>query len=144
ANGVPAVVADLAGPVDPADLHGGTGQAAGTDGGAVPLRPDAVDVVTAVPPYVPTGAVRLLPTDVQRWEPRRAVDGGADGLDVARLVVAAAGRLLRPGGWLLVELGGEEDRALAPALAAAGFAPGTPWADADGDLRGLAARRTGA
>src|SRR5690606_29195034 len=64
-----------------------------------PLRPEpAFDVVTAVPPYVPTGALRLLPADVRRYEPRRAPDGGADGLALVWRGVAAARRPLRPGG----------------------------------------------
>jgi len=48
--------------------------------------------------------------------------------------------VLRPGGWLLLELGAEQDRLLAPALATAGFASVRTWSDGDGDLRGLAAR----
>jgi release factor glutamine methyltransferase len=102
------------------------------------------DVVTAVAPYVPTSQLRLLPSDVQRYEPRRALGGGDDGLDLVRRVVAAASRLLRPGGWMLLELGGAQDQALAPALAASGFDRSEPWWDEDGDLRGLAARSTGA
>jgi release factor glutamine methyltransferase len=121
-NGVPTVVADLAAPVR-------------GDGG--------FDLVTAVAPYVPTAAVALLPADVRRHEPLPALDGGADGLDVVRRVVAVAGRLLRPGGWLLTELGGDQDATLAPTLAAAGFAATLPWWDAEGDLRGLAARTAG-
>ena len=122
-NGVPTVVADL------------------DDS----LRADAsIDVVTAVAPYVPTGGLRLLPLDVQRYEPRFALDGGPDGLDLVRRVVAAAGRLLRPGGWLLVEVGGDQDETLGPTLAAAGFVAITPWRDDDGDLRGLAAQQAGA
>jgi len=118
-NGVPAVVGDLEGPV----------------------RPNRVfDVVTGVTPYVPTGDLRLLPADVQRHEPRLALDGGVDGLDLLRRVVGAAGRLLRPGGWVLVEVGGDQDEALAPTLATACFEAVTPWHDDDGDLRGLAAR----
>ncbi|MGH9243279.1 MAG: N5-glutamine methyltransferase family protein [Acidimicrobiales bacterium] len=107
-----------------------------------PLRPEAFDLVT-VAPYVPTGDLRLLPADVQRYEPRIALDGGDDGLDVVRRTVVAAARLLRPGGWLLTELGGEQEQALSPTLAASGFCPGTPWFDEDGDLRGLAAQATG-
>ena len=98
------------------------------------------DLVTAVAPYVPTDAIRLLPADVQRHEPRRALDGGPDGLDLARRVVIAAGRLLRPGGWLLLEVGGDQDQVLARSLAAAGFDSTTVWHDDDGDLRGLACR----
>jgi release factor glutamine methyltransferase len=118
-NGVPAAVGDLDAP-----LRAGTG----------------ADLVTAVAPYVPTGDLGLLPADVQRYEPRLALDGGADGLDLVRGVVAAAGRLLRAGGWLVTEVGGDQDEALAPTLAAAGFADVTPWYDEDGDLRGIAAR----
>jgi release factor glutamine methyltransferase len=119
-NGVPALVGDL---------------------DRAPLRAGSFAVVTAVAPYVPTGEIRLLPADVQRYEPRVALDGGDDGLEVVRRVVAAAARLLRPGGWLVTELGGDQGRALRPALAAAGFTEVDPWHDEDGDLRGLAARR---
>jgi release factor glutamine methyltransferase len=121
-NGVPTVVADLAGPL---------------------RRHEGFDVVTAVAPYVPTGELRLLPADVQRYEPRLALDGGADGLDLVRRVVAAAGRLLRPGGWLLIEVGGDQHGALAPTLAATGFDLVTPWWDDDGDLRGIVAQARG-
>ena len=121
-NGVPTLVADLAGS----------------------LREELrVDVVTAVAPYVPTGELRLLPPDVQRHEPRLALDGGADGLDLVRRVIAAAARLLRPGGWLLVEIGGDQDERLAPTLGAAGFDLVTRWCDDEEDLRGIAARATG-
>ncbi|MDY7105973.1 MAG: HemK/PrmC family methyltransferase [Actinomycetota bacterium] len=98
------------------------------------------DVICAVAPYVPTDAVRFLPGDVQRHEPRLALDGGADGLDPTRRIVDAAARRLRPGGWLLAELGADQDDTLAPALAA-DFEELTPWYDEDGDLRGLSARR---
>ena len=105
-----------------------------------PLRPKAFDVVTAVAPYVPTGALRLLPVDVQRYEPRLALDGGDDGLHLIRRIVVAAGRLLRPGGWLLIEVGSDQDQALSPVFAACGYYPATAWFDEDGDLRGLAAQ----
>lgn len=106
-----------------------------------PLRADReFDLVTAVAPYVPTGDLRLLPADVQRFEPRAALDGGEDGLDLVRRIIAAAGRVLRPGGWLLIEVGGAQDAALAPALASAGLGPAGSWHDEYGDLRGLASR----
>jgi release factor glutamine methyltransferase len=108
-----------------------------------PLRREGFDLVTAVAPYVPTGKLRLLPADVLRYEPRLALDGGADGLDVVRRAVVAAARLLRPRGWLVAELGGEQDQALGPTLAACGFHTVTTWFDDDGDLRGLAAQATG-
>ena len=120
-NGVAAVVGDL-------------GQAFGSG---------MFDVVTAVAPYVPSGDMRLLPADVQRYEPRRALDGGDDGLDVVRRVVASAARLLRRGGWLVIELGADQDATLAGALAGSGFDATETWLDEDGDLRGLAARASG-
>ncbi|MEA2423929.1 MAG: release factor glutamine methyltransferase [Thermoleophilaceae bacterium] len=105
------------------------------------VGPDhSFDVVTAVPPYVPTSELRLLPADVQRYEPRVALDGGADGLEPARRIVAVAGRLLAPGGWLLIEVGGDQDELIAPALASSGFGDAEPWHDEDGDLRGVASR----
>jgi release factor glutamine methyltransferase len=120
-NGVLALVADL----------------------GAPLCSRAFDVVTAVAPYVPTGELRLLPADVQRYEPRRSLDGGDDGLDVVRRIVVSAGRLLRPGGWLLVEVGANQNWALRPTLVAFGFDVVDVWFDEDGDLRGLATRATG-
>ena len=104
-----------------------------------PLRDAAFDLVTAVAPYVPTSELRLLPEDVRRYEPRLALDGGDDGLRVLRRIVRSAARLLRSGGWLLVELGGQQDGALGPVLRENGFAHDAPWFDDDGDLRGLAA-----
>ena len=117
-NGVPVVVGDL----------------------ADPLASSAFGVVTAVAPYVPADDFRTLPRDVQRYEPRRSLDGGRDGLHVVRRVVTGSARVLRPGGWLLVELGGEQDELLAPTLAGAGFEAVRTWRDEDGDLRGLVAR----
>ncbi|MEU0521893.1 putative protein N(5)-glutamine methyltransferase [Streptosporangium sp. NPDC006007] len=64
-----------------------------------------VDVLIASPPYVPTEAIRLLPPEARIHEPRVALDGGADGLDVVRRVTAAAPLWLAPGGSLLVETG---------------------------------------
>lgn len=117
-NGVPVVVGDL----------------------GRPLESDAFGVVTAVAPYVPTPDLGLLPSDVRDHEPPLALDGGADGLDVVRRVVESAARILRHGGWLLTEIGGSQDRALAPVLAACGFGRVDTWFDADGGLRGVAAR----
>jgi release factor glutamine methyltransferase len=118
ANGVAAIVGDVA---------------------AAPLRSGGFDVVTAIAPYVPTDAIALLPADVQHHEPRGALDGGVDGLSIVRRVVTAAARLLRPGGVLLTELGGDQAESLTPALADAGFTAVDPWFDEDGDLRGVVA-----
>ena len=101
----------------------------------VPVRPASVDVVTAVAPYVPHDALDLLPADVRRYEPALALDGGAMGLEVIREVVAAARTILRPGGALLLEVGGAQDVLLRDAFA--GFGVVESWRDEEGDLRGL-------
>lgn len=106
-----------------------------------PLRPGRFDLVTAVPPYVPSGEMRFLPADVQRYEPLTALDGGDRGVSVLRRVVGSAAHLLRPGGHLLVELGGDQDRVVAADLAAAGFVEPVPWDDEEGDRRGLTVTR---
>jgi release factor glutamine methyltransferase len=62
-----------------------------------------VEVLVANVPYVPTEEVALLPTEARVHEPRVALDGGADGLDVLRRVSAATPEWLAPGGHLLIE-----------------------------------------
>jgi release factor glutamine methyltransferase len=63
-----------------------------------------VDVVVANVPYVPTGAIDGLPREARMYEPRQALDGAVDGLDVVRRVAAAANKWLAPCGHLLVEV----------------------------------------
>jgi len=62
-----------------------------------------VDVLVANVPYVPTDELALLPAEARLHEPRVTLDGGADGLDVARRVAEAAPAWLTPGGSLLIE-----------------------------------------
>ena len=100
-----------------------------------------VDVVTAVVPYVPTGELRLLPRDVVAFEPPRALDGGADGTQYLGRAAVAAARLLRPGGSLLLELGGEQAGLLAPTLTELGFSETAILSDEEGDPRALVCRR---
>ncbi|MHB1289761.1 putative protein N(5)-glutamine methyltransferase [Georgenia sp.] len=63
-----------------------------------------VDAVVANVPYVPTDALALMPREARLYEARLALDGGPDGLDVFRRVIAEASDWLRPGGFLLTEL----------------------------------------
>ncbi len=62
-----------------------------------------VNVIVSNPPYIPSGTLDSLPTEVRR-EPVMALDGGADGLDHFRRLVSQADRILAPGGALIVEL----------------------------------------
>jgi release factor glutamine methyltransferase len=63
-----------------------------------------VDVLLANVPYVATPHLALLPAEAREYEPRTALDGGADGLDVFRRVAVGAPRWLSPGGVVLSEV----------------------------------------
>ncbi len=62
-----------------------------------------VGILVANVPYVPSGEIRFLPPEARAHEPRVALDGGPDGLDVLRRVAAGAPEWLKPGGHLLIE-----------------------------------------
>jgi len=89
-------------------------------------------VVVSNPPYVPSGELAGLSREVQR-EPRLALDGGPDGLDVLRRVVAGAPAVLLPGGTLVAEMHESHADALPRLCLEAGFAR----AEAHRDLAGL-------
>jgi release factor glutamine methyltransferase len=98
-----------------------------------------VDVMTAVVPYVPSGSLRLLPRDVQAFEPRLALDGGVDGMDLLVQVVRRSTRWLRPGGWLLLELGGDQAGPMGRLLHELGFDGLDVMADEEGGPRAICA-----
>jgi release factor glutamine methyltransferase len=80
-----------------------------------------VDVVVSNPPYIPDGSVPRDP-EVRDYDPPEALyGGGADGLATMRLVIAAAGRLLAPGGLLVVEHGETQGAAVRALLGAPGW-----------------------
>jgi release factor glutamine methyltransferase len=80
-----------------------------------------VDVLVANAPYVPTGAVAMMPPEARLHEPLVALDGGADGLDVQRRVIAATPLWLAPGGHLLIETSEAQSPHTAAAMEAAGL-----------------------
>jgi release factor glutamine methyltransferase len=82
-----------------------------------------VGVLVANAPYVPSGHVVLLPPEARDHEPRVAVDGGADGLDVVRRVTAGAVSWLTPGGHLLVETSRDQAPRTSALCADAGLRP---------------------
>jgi len=101
-----------------------------------------VDVVVANPPYIPPDQVPVDP-EVRDHDPDLALyGGGADGLDVPRAVVAAAVRLLRPGGLLVMEHAEVQAAAVRRTVRAAGLVDVTTVADLTGRPRALLARRT--
>jgi release factor glutamine methyltransferase len=100
----------------------------------------AVDVMTAIVPYVPTDGLRLLPRDVLAFEPRLALDGGPRGTDLLQQVAWRSTGWLKAGGWLLMELGGDQSEAIGQLLDELGFAGIEVMDDEDGDLRAISAQ----
>jgi release factor glutamine methyltransferase len=121
-NGVDALVGDLDEPLSPS-LRG------------------RVDVMTAVVPYVPTEELHFLPRDVIAHEPRRALDGGRRGTTMLVRAAEAAARWLRPGGSVLLELGGDQAGEVAAILADVGLSEIRVHRDGDGQDRAIEARR---
>jgi release factor glutamine methyltransferase len=82
----------------------------------------------------------FLPRDVRDYEPRVALDGGRNGMVLLEQAVMSGAQLLHVGGSLLLELGGNQDERLVPALDQAGFGVSAPIHDDEGDLRGIETR----
>lgn len=91
------------------------------------------DLILSNPPYIATGEIADLAPEVARFEPRRALDGGADGLDAYRQLAPALRRLLAPDGRAVLELG----RGQADAVASIMVAAGLPEIERRRDLRGV-------
>ena len=106
----------------------------------LPTRLSAtVDVVVGVLPYVPNTELGLLQRDTLTFESALAYDGGPDGCDILRRALAGARDWLRPGGGLLLELGGDQADALAADLERLGYGDVATLADGEGDVRGIEA-----
>jgi release factor glutamine methyltransferase len=90
-----------------AERHGVGGRIAFREGRWLDaLEPGPVfDAIASNPPYVATADLERAMPEVRDHEPRTALDGGPDGLDALRELVAEAPGRLKPGGWLIVEVG---------------------------------------
>jgi release factor glutamine methyltransferase len=95
------------------------------------------DLVVANPPYVASGDIANLEPEVRNFDPRRALDGGADGLAAYRAIAADARRLLAADGSLVLELGVGQLDAVRSLTAAAGLAPAAVRNDLLGVARAL-------
>ena len=67
--------------------------------------PGPAALLVSNPPYIPAADIEDLDPEVRDWEPRVAIDGGPDGLDLVRALLAAAPAVLAPGGWFVMEFG---------------------------------------
>ncbi|MGI6199691.1 MAG: peptide chain release factor N(5)-glutamine methyltransferase [Christensenellales bacterium] len=98
------------------------------------------DLIACNPPYIPTGDIPGLMPEVRDYDPRLALDGGADGLACYRAVIAGAPGRLEAGGWIALEVGRGQAGAVAALLEAAGFGPPQIARDLAGVDRVVAAK----
>ena len=118
--------------------------AADATGNPLPGFEGAVDLIATNPPYIPDDATPVDP-EVAEYDPPEALYGGPDGLRTVRRLAMVAARLLRPGGWLVIEHGDRQGSEIdgVPALLAINgrFTDITDLPDLAGRPRVTAARR---
>ena len=85
------------------------------------LRDHSFDLVVSNPPYIVREVLARLEPEVRDHEPALALDGGEDGLDAYRVIMADLPRLLRPGGWFALEIGYDQGAAVLALAQAAGL-----------------------
>ena len=88
-----------------------------------------VDLLVVNAPHVPSESIALMPPEAREHEPRRALDGGSDGLELQRRAAAAAPRWLAPGGHLLVEAGARQASQVADLFARQDMRPEVAHSD---------------
>ncbi|MEK6569140.1 MAG: peptide chain release factor N(5)-glutamine methyltransferase [candidate division NC10 bacterium] len=102
------------------------------------------DLIVSNPPYIPSGALALLPPEIAAYEPLEALDGGPDGLRFHRRIIEEAPGYLRAGGWLALEVGDGQLSAAGELLRKSdGFGPAEVKKDLAGHDRVVLARRRG-
>ncbi|HEY0331498.1 MAG TPA: peptide chain release factor N(5)-glutamine methyltransferase [Rhodopseudomonas sp.] len=100
------------------------------------------DLIVSNPPYIRSAEIATLAVEVRDHDPRRALDGGADGLDAYRAIATQAAGLLAPGGALILEIGEGQGDEVAALVRAAGLAPDpAPKPDLAGIARAVIGRR---
>ena len=100
------------------------------------------DLIVSNPPYIRAADIAGLAVEVREYDPRAALDGGADGLDGYRVLIRQAAGLLAPGAALVVEAGEGQSGPINTLMTIAGLTPtGAPKADLAGISRAVAGRK---
>jgi release factor glutamine methyltransferase len=100
------------------------------------------DLIVSNPPYIRATDIAGLAVEVRKYDPRTALDGGADGLDAYRALIPQAAGLLAPGAALVVEAGEGQSGPINGLMTLAGLAPtGAPKVDLAGIPRAVAGRK---
>ena len=105
------------------------------------LRPGVFDALVSNPPYLSRAEYAALDRGVRGWEPERALVGGLDGSEITTRLLDDARKILRPGGWIALELDCSRAAACARHAGALGWSDVTVLADLFGRDRYLLARR---
>ena len=98
------------------------------------IEPASVDLIISNPPYLTAQEMESLMPETAK-EPAAALDGGRDGLDFYRVLVRQYRDAVRPGGWLVLEIGYAQAEAVLALGKAAGWQAGTCRKDAGGNDR---------
>lgn len=98
------------------------------------------DLVLANPPYIPSAEIATLAPEVREHDPRAALDGGADGLDAYRAILADLARILAPDGIAVLELGAGQAAAVSRLAEACRLAVGQLRQDLGGVARAIVLR----
>jgi release factor glutamine methyltransferase len=85
------------------------------------LKPQSIDILVSNPPYIVQGEIQHLDPAVRDHDPILALDGGTDGLDAYRAIIETAPKVLRPGGWIALEIGWDQGQTVPNLLDKAGF-----------------------
>jgi release factor glutamine methyltransferase len=102
----------------------------------------AFDLIVSNPPYIRSGEINDLASEVRDHDPLGALDGGSDGLDAYRALIPQAVWLLAPGGGLALEVGHDQGADVEQLMAAAGLTlRGPPRTDLAGIPRAVAGRK---
>ena len=80
------------------------------------------DLIISNPPYIASKVVGTLDESVRAYEPHEALDGGRDGLDAYRSIVSMGQKRMKPGAWLVFEIGFDQREAVMTLMETAGFA----------------------
>lgn len=100
----------------------------------------AADLIISNPPYIVSAEMAGLMPEVRDHDPAAALDGGPDGLNAYREIVGLAAGRMKPGGWLVFEIGYDQRLSVGALLETAGFEAITCLKDLGGNDRAIAAQ----
>ncbi len=98
-------------------------------------EPASFDVIVSNPPYIPAKVVDALPRLIKDFEPRSALDGGDDGLDILRSIIHDAAIALKSDGYIFLEIGDDQGSDVEALLTDAGFVDVRIYTDFAGKTR---------